>query len=74
MSFLTNLAKDFGKSVINQAQRMNEWKQEADMLNDEELVRRLNNYLPGQKKNAYMLSAKERGTMGRRDGEFYVRY
>ena len=53
MSFLTNLAKDFGKSVINQAQRMNEWKQEADMLNDEELVRRLNNYLPGQKKNAY---------------------
>ncbi len=49
MSFLTNLAKDFGKSVINQAQRMNEWKQEADMLNDEELVRRLNNYLPGQK-------------------------
>jgi len=23
MSFLTNLAKDFGKSVINQAQRMN---------------------------------------------------
>lgn len=25
MSFLTNLAKDFGKSVINQAQRMNEW-------------------------------------------------
>ena len=53
---------------------MNEWKQEADMLNDEELVRRLNNYLPGQKKNAYMLSAKERGTIGRRDGEFYVRY
>lgn len=23
MSFLTNLAKNFGKSVINQAQRMN---------------------------------------------------
>ena len=44
------------------------------MMDDEKLVRMLNNFLPCQKKNAYMLSAKERGTIGRRDGEFYVRY
>lgn len=44
------------------------------MMDDEKLVLILNNYFPAQKKNAYMLSAKERGTIGLRDGEFYVRY
>lgn len=73
MSFLTNLAKDFGKSVINQAQQMNEWKEEADMMDDEKLVRMLNSDLPVRKRNAYAISAKERGTIGRRNGEFYVR-
>lgn len=74
MSFLTNLAKDFGKSVVNQVQQMNEWKQEADMMDDEKLVRMLNSDLSSNKRNAYMASAKERGTIGRRDGKFYVRY
>lgn len=73
MSFLTNLAKDFGELVINKVQQRNDWKQEADMIDDEKLVRMLNSDLPVRKRNAYAISAKERGTIGRRNGEFYVR-
>lgn len=73
MSFLTNLAKDFGELVINKVQQRNDWKQEADMIDDEKLVRMLNSDLPIQKKSAYTISAKERGTIGLRNGEFYIR-
>ena len=73
MSFLTNLAKDFGELVINKVQQKNDWKQEADMIDDEKLVRMLNSDLPIQKKSAYAISAKERGTIGLRNGEFYIR-
>ncbi len=73
MSFLKNLAKDFGEAVINKVQQSNDWKQEADMLDDEKLVRMLNSDLPIQKRNAYAISAKERGTIGLRNGEFYIR-
>lgn len=73
MSFLKNLAKGFGEAVINKVQQRNDWKQEADMLDDEKLVRMLNSDLPIQKRNAYAISAKERGTIGLRNGEFYIR-
>lgn len=72
MGFFTNLAKDVGNHVLKQAQQIQKWREEAEEMDDDKLVRFLN-LASGQKKMTYMQVAKERGTIGQRDGKFYVR-